>query len=128
MIEPGEVRWAIYYDDGTRFTNLDGPPHKAPGTGVQVIIQLDDRTGRFNQAGDQVYYWKNERWWGGDHFGMLIELLNTDHPVVVRFGSMMGTEGFHEILRNAEADPIWPKRSAWEKSELRPEWFEGKTG
>jgi hypothetical protein len=34
------VIWCVYYDDGRRFTNLDGEPWEAPGCGVMGIRQL----------------------------------------------------------------------------------------
>lgn len=36
-----KLKWAIYYDDGTRFTNLDGTPDEAPFFGVQAIACED---------------------------------------------------------------------------------------
>lgn len=35
------LQWAIYYDDGSRFTNLDGSPDQAPFFGVQAIGCID---------------------------------------------------------------------------------------
>lgn len=115
-----ELAWGIYYRGGARFTNLDGEPHEAPATDVQVIVQLSDRTGRYNQCMDDVYFYRDNRWWGGDRIAMLTELMNTDHPVVVRFGSTVSNEEFQAILTQAESDPIWPSRSGWEGFEVRP--------
>lgn len=36
-----KLKWAIYYDDGTRFSNLDGKPDEAPAFGVIAIACRD---------------------------------------------------------------------------------------
>lgn len=80
-----KLKWAIYYDDGTRFSNLDGKPDDAPFFGVIAIANKDglwlarDRDGlldylqmpvknkcvRMGRATDNTKYNKAV-WWARD--------------------------------------------------------------
>lgn len=119
MDEEEKLAWGIYYEDGSRFTNLDGEPFEAPATGVQVIVQLDDRTGRYNQCMDDAYIFRDGRWWGSDRIGMLIALMSRKEAVVVRFGTQVSNDRFQAILLQAEKDEIWPTRSGYLPREVR---------
>ena len=65
MISPKEsqrVKWKIFYDDFTTYTNLDGPPENAKAWGVQVIALEDERIGRTIQFKKDYYLWKNQQY------------------------------------------------------------------
>lgn len=116
MIAP---RWKLWYSDGSSYSELDGPPERAPAFGVQVITQQNEETGRYNQCMDDFYVWRKGRWFGCDKIG-LIDYLAHEAPCIVRFGRTEPNDVFYRILKKAEADPEFPVRSAWKKGELRP--------
>ncbi len=113
------LRWRVWYDDGSSFSDLEGEPHEAPGRGVQVVVQADPRTGRRGISGADYYIWKGDRWFGVDLFG-LWDYLSATGLKVVKFGRYIERSRFEDILRRAEADRGFPLRSAWLPSERRP--------
>lgn len=111
--------WKIWYDDYSNFSSLDGTPQDAPRAGVEVIVQDDEQSGRWNQCMDDYYIWKGDRWLGVDQFGMYDYLLHNTGPCIVLFGRTVPNDAFRLILKKAEEDPEFPLRSAWHKGELR---------
>ena len=109
------IEWRIFYGDGSTFSNNDGAPGDAPAWDVQVIVQVDPITGRYNQTGDNYYVWRG-RWVGVDQVG-LIDYLAHEAPSVVRFGKTVGNEQHRRVLEVAEADPDFPSRSGWKPDE-----------
>ena len=98
MISPQEsrVKWKIFYDDFSTYSNLDGPPEDAKAWGVQVIALLDYKIGRTIQFKKDYYIWKNEQWWGVDHMGF-IDYMQQPGFKKVLFGRVLETETFKEI-------------------------------
>lgn len=114
------IKWSIWYEDGARCTDEECEPHEVRRHGVQVIVQSDEQSGRFNQCMTDVYVWKDGRWYGMDRIGMLIYLMTYAHPCVVLFGTTTSTENFQAMLVRAEADPYLPPRSAKHRDEIVP--------
>jgi hypothetical protein len=108
--------WKIWYGDGSTFSSKDGAPSAAPAWDVQVIVQVDPITGRYNQTGDNYYVWRDTRWCGVDEVGF-IDYLANEPPSIVKFGRTIGNEQHRDILRAAEADPDFPSRSGWKPDE-----------
>lgn len=104
--------WKIYYSDGTTYSDLDGPPEQAPALDVQVIVQLDDTGGRYNQMGSDYYIWREDRWWGVDIFGLFDWLI---HNSSVKFGRTVDNEKYRMMFQMAENDPDFPVRSGFDK-------------
>ena len=107
--------WKIYYGDGSTFSHKDGDPSDAPAWDVQVIVQLDPQTGRYNQTGDDYYVWR-EKWVGVDQVGF-IDYLAHECPSIVKFGRTIGNERHKAILKKANEDTDFPPRSAWKPTE-----------
>jgi hypothetical protein len=121
-----EIKWRIYYDDGSTFTNLDGMPWEAPGLGVVCIVQLDPNPVEYNintQAlREATFYWYHRKWgyWlPSDIYGMLDQLTHDqkDWVCAVRFGRWAEHTLYREILEQAENDLDFPPKSGNSKSE-----------
>ena len=110
--------WKIWYGDGTSFGDENGPPEMAPPCNVQVIVQDDERTGRYNQCGSDYYIWRDGRWLGCDIFGLWDYLCQKDRAIV-RFGRTLYRDDFQHILTMAEADDTMPRRSGWKSKGMR---------
>lgn len=113
-------KWSIWYEDGTNCTDQDAEPYEVGRHGVQVIVQDDGRSGRYNQCMDDVYVWKDGRWYGMDRIGMLIYLMTYPHPCIVLFGTTVDADTWQATLEKAEADPYLPPRSAKRRGEIVP--------
>ncbi|MHA2066384.1 MAG: hypothetical protein ACXABY_18590 [Candidatus Thorarchaeota archaeon] len=57
------MRWKIYYDDGTTFSNEEGTPESAPLDGVLCIVEKQDQVQVY--YGFDFYYWTGENWAAG---------------------------------------------------------------
>lgn len=108
--------WKIFYEDGSTYSSDDGPPETAPALGVQVIVQEDLDTGRYNQSGSDYYVFRDGRWWGVDIFGLFDFLI---HHAPVTFGRTIANKDYLEIYYQAEADPAFPRRSAFRPGERK---------
>lgn len=113
------IEWRIRYKDGAVFDNLQGEPWEAPRLKVQIITQISDETGRYNQTQSDYYVWRDGRWYGCDLFHVWEYLFVDvrDHPPAVLAGYTIDTPAYLAILRDAEADPDFPARSAVHRSE-----------
>lgn len=111
------MKWRIWYDDGSTFSNEDGRPQDAPGRGLICIVQVDERTGRRRLTGD-YYVWMLGRWFSVDLFG-LWDYLSKQGMKVVKFGRFASYTRYAEICRRADSDPAFPARSGWHPSEHR---------
>lgn len=108
--------WKIFYGDGTAFSSEDGDPCDAPAWDVQIIVQVDPVSGRYNQTGDDYYVFRDGRWCGVDEVGF-VDYLAHHCPSIVKFGRTIGNERYYEVLKAAEADPAFPSRSGWKPDE-----------
>lgn len=112
------MNWRIWYSDGTTFSDRDGEPAEAPGLGVQVVVQIDHRTGRRTLCERDYYVWKEQQWFGVDLFG-LWDYLSGPGRKVVKFGEYIDRLRFEDVLRLAEEDQDFPLRSGWLPGERR---------
>jgi len=110
------VRWRIWYGDGSCYSDRDGSPFDAPALDVQVIVQVDPQTGRYNQSGSDYYVWDGETWRGVDIFG-LFDYLIRPGARTVKFWRTIPNEQYRHINNLAEADPDFPPRSAYRPGE-----------
>lgn len=118
------MRWKIYYGDGSIYSSDDGPPEDAPGTGLQVIVQLDKDHGRHivkggNEGRRDDYYWwdfPSETWWVGDYPGFLDYLMQPGVRKVI-FGRSIPSDRFAEIYKTAVHDPDFPVKTGWRQRE-----------
>lgn len=65
------MRWCVFYDDHSTFSNEDGGPADAPAHGViVVVVDMGDNGVRAIHGAD-FYWWRGDTWWGGDLTGFL---------------------------------------------------------
>jgi hypothetical protein len=64
--------WAVYYDDGSTWTDADGPVEDTPGLGAVVVLVQPDEGESFVIVGHDFYCWHADqgRWWGADQSGV----------------------------------------------------------
>lgn len=105
------MKWKIYYNDGTTYCDQDGSPFDAPGRGVQIVAIEDNRVGRILLGKEDNYWWLNDRWYGGDLFG-LYDYLQDSGPKKVIFGRVIDMDSFNSIIKIATTDPYLPKKNA----------------
>ena len=74
-------KWRIYYDDGTTFSNTDGPPHESPVWGAVGVSQPEFNIQLVGNGDHYIWRTDLQRWHEvGDsvlvdhitHFGHLI--------------------------------------------------------
>jgi hypothetical protein len=86
----GDLDWAIYYFDGTRFTNLDGEPWEAPPFGVEGIGC------------------KRGMWQAHNYLGLVQYLIRPGAVKCVRFGYATSNEQYEQALNWAREDRDLP--------------------
>lgn len=50
------MRWCIYYEDGSTYSDTDGPPHESPPWGAVVLSQPNAPIGSKELLGNGDYY------------------------------------------------------------------------
>ena len=101
-----DINWKIYYEDGSTFSNKDGPPFSAPRTGVQVIIYKEEEGYSILSQADYYYYEPERNEFGWSHCspeGMMLQLIRAKNPLIL-FGSYILTRTYTEIEKQAFAD------------------------
>lgn len=115
------VKWRIYYDDGSTFDSNDGDPDQAPGYGVICIVQPDPDVGRTVMRRFDWYYWNalQSQWWGSsDLFSVLDHVLHRTGFVDGRtICQARHAVDYADICQRAEADPDFPIRGGRSRSE-----------
>lgn len=103
------MKWAIFYSDGSRYTDQDGAPPEAPPTGALVLWQ-------YNQAGRSVLYskdtaycwgWRAPNEWVPCDIVGVIDYLTTyrgEHKAVI-FGRWASNDNFESVW--AAANVFW---------------------
>jgi hypothetical protein len=108
------VRWAIYYGDGSSFTDEDGGPGEAPAFGVAVIVQESERVGRIlieSFEGKDYYVFRAGEWFVCDWTGLLDSLAHFP-GCFVKFGRTFGDDDWARARTAAAADPRFRPKSA----------------
>lgn len=104
-------RYAIIYDDGTEYSNEDGPLENAPCDGVIVIVQEDETVGRELLHMRDFYYWERGRWWSADQYGRDHYLRRPGWRKIL-CGVNVENEIYWSLFDRAEKDPRFPPKSA----------------
>ena len=103
------IKWQIYYDDGSTFSDEDGLPAEAPGHGIQIIAEADPVVGLQLQSGKDFWIRRNDRWIGVDLVGLLDHLVSTGH---VKQGRMLTNAEFSAVQTRALSDRRLARKSA----------------
>lgn len=114
-----DLRWKIYYVDGSTFSNKDGNPEDAIGWGVAAVVQEDDTVGVQVHHLNDFYCFAVEfgGWAGLDYFG-LAQYLARPGKKIIKLGEVMPTEKYKELIASVREDPDLPHKSAryeWER-------------
>jgi hypothetical protein len=115
--------WAIYYGDGTIFTDEDGSQFDAPRTNIQVIVFKNYSMGWEILSQSDYYYYEPEThgWAIADNFGMYDVLIRTKQPLIL-FGRWLSKENYKNIVLKVLDDLPEPK-TAWRHGS--PSWAKG---
>lgn len=105
------MKWRVYYGDGTTFSNEDGDVEDVPSRDVQVVVQVDTRTGWSPLYSNDYYWYDKGEWIGGDLFG-LFDYLTRPGWKKVLFGRTISHEEYQTIVRRARQDKDFPRKSA----------------
>ena len=103
------LKWKIYYDDGTAFSNIDGEWETAPSDGVLCVVVKSDKTGRHIFSGSD-YYFKipgTDSFAHADDLGPFLRKLG-----LVKFGRWGPDRLMEDALKKVASDKELPKVSA----------------
>ena len=117
------MKFKIYYDDGSTYTDQDGPIELAPKVGVICIAQEDAFAGRKIDRSCDYYVMHDYGMRGVDQFG-LYDYLTQPGSKIVLFGRTVSDERWREIWDEAaNRDTYLPLKSAMTDDErrLKPE-------
>ena len=105
------AEWRIFYDDGSTFDSLDGEPHEAPTEGFICAVGYNQMGGRYIMSSWDFYCFDKEsnQWWGMNFPGLL-DRLRRGVVYAYKEGRTITNSRFKEIMREAEAQPDFPKR------------------
>jgi hypothetical protein len=108
-----EMRWRIYYGDGSTYDSRDGAAWNAPARDCQMVAVADPDHGWFLCRSDDFYWYvaASDEWVGGDNFGLWDYLIEPG-PKRVLFGRTISNAQFQAIFERACAE--------WTKTGFRP--------
>lgn len=116
------MRWKIFYDNGSTFTDVDGKPFDAPKRGVIAITVQDGEHGRALCRDNDFYIWNvydgNELWQGVDWFGLWDYLVDPGVKIVL-FGRTIGNKEYRNLINKVVNDPYLPNKTGWAQGERR---------
>ena len=97
--------WRVYYEDGSVFTDADGPPWDAPRLAVQLVAQEDKRVGYRYVSGCDFYTYEPDRggWHTTDQWGLYDHLIRAPLPLVL-FGRNMSDEAWAALHARIKAE------------------------
>lgn len=110
------TNFKVYYSDGSTHSSQD--PFTTPVPFVVAIVQIDKLHGRKVVAGDDYYVWDKTYWRGTDLIGMY-QYLQEDGARRVLLGVMVDENQWQDIMRLANNDSDFPKRTAYGRDERR---------
>lgn len=121
------MNWRIYYDDGSTYSDDDGPVENAPCDGVIVVAQRDLDVGVERLFFKHFYAWSDGRWLGlGDqrapsdgHWGLFDYLRRPGWKKFVA-GRTVPFAVFSSVLERAMSDSDFEAKTALLPTEERP--------
>jgi hypothetical protein len=117
------MKWKIYYDNGTAFSNRDGNVVDAPARGVQVIVQVDKYHGWYTETAYDYYIWddrgEGHKWIGVDFVGVIDYIIEPGWKCIL-LGRTVSNKRFNEIFQKAKNDLEFGKKTAFRRWEKKP--------
>lgn len=114
------VEWAIWYDGGVSYSNLDGPPENAPRWGVLCVAALSGQHGRMIWHGTDYYGWRDGAWISLDTTGLFDYLGNAPgREKIVLMGRHVPPDEFQRVFQLAVDDPRLPPKTSVDAIEQR---------
>ena len=117
-----QLRWKVFYGDGSTFTDEDGPPELAPKRNVQAVGQECHDHGSVICRCDDFYIWAEfdgrYQWQGVDYFGLWDYLIDPGSKVVL-FGRTIGNREFKALTGKIYDDPYLPGKSGYYAGERK---------
>ena len=100
------MKWRLYYEDGSTFSDTDGPPHESPPWGVVALAQpaLEREPIMVNS---DYYLWRPDRnlWHQCGHDGLDDHLCHEGHLIqCIRKTRWIPTLEFREIWQRVRID------------------------
>ncbi len=117
-------RWEIVYDDGSTYSNEDGPPEEARTWGVIYVVTADPEVGRAIMGEWDFYTWwghwdQDNQWYGQDVFG-LNDYLRRPGWKLVLLGGMVSNARYRELYEQALALEGFEPKSGRRRAEPWP--------
>ena len=106
------MKWRLYYDDGTTFSDEDGKWDDAPMDGVQGVVITDKETGRKVIQAKDFYFMKDDSINFTDDLNPLLRQLK-----FIKFGRWMPNKEWKGTLKKMIEDSDFPRKSADHKEE-----------
>lgn len=117
--------WAIYYGDGSVFSDENGTPYDAPRTNIQIIVQKHKSMGWELVSGADLFYYEESRrgFYACNSTGSTLwdHLWRAKYPLVFA-GRMITDEEFRQIVLKV-LDELPSPKTAWRHGE--PSWIAG---
>lgn len=104
-----ELKWKIWYSDGSTFSNLSGSAGIAPAYKVQCVVQLEESWGKIKpmlmSSGEwYIYDLDEDYWYRSDDFGMHCRLLERPFKLAVKAGEFIPTAEHERVKDLARED------------------------
>lgn len=112
-----ELKWRIYYDNGSTFSNTDGDFKDAPSDGVLGVVEKDEDVGRCVYWSKEFYFILPDGTLGfSDDLGPFLRGLG-----IIKFGRWTGKKPWAEAIKKMAEDQDFPAKNSkfpWEELEI----------
>ena len=103
------MNWRIYYDDGSTYSDEEGPAELAYPWGVVSVVTRDPKDERevtsVQGTGFDYFVFDGQEWWGVDFIG-LVDRLASRTAEVVCFGRTINTTDYENIIAKSVKDRL----------------------
>jgi hypothetical protein len=97
------MAWTLYYENGTKFTNLEGDPQDSPPFGVVFVTQPGLNSRDLIWGVNYLIFRRDLGYWTGhDQIGLFDQLAHFAHLIdSVRPGREMDTDKLKKMIQTA---------------------------
>ena len=114
------MKWIVYYDNGSSFTDEDGPPETAPRDGVQAVGIADIGVGKLLWHSFDFYCWLDGEWVPRSERGIFDYLRQPGKEKIVLQARATSVRNFLSVYDQAVADPRLPFKTGLDPKEPVP--------